>query len=174
MSTGDIATEAAISLSTFYEHFKDKEDAVLAAIEMSGAQMMASAVPAARRAENWQEGVRALYEAMFAYFVAEPAMARLATVGVYEAGPQALSRRDRVIDSLAEMLVPASQENPAAPAIAVEAVAATVYALIRQQLRSEGPQTLSRTVPIATYITLVGFVGPDRACVVANGGTRRR
>src|SRR4029078_283475 len=68
MNTGDIAAEASISLSTFYEHFADKEDAVLATIEMSGAQMMASAVPAARRADDWLESVRALYEAMFAYF----------------------------------------------------------------------------------------------------------
>ncbi len=174
MNTGDIATEAAISLSTFYEHFKDKRDAVLAAIEMSGAQMMASAVPAARRTDNWQEGIRALYEAMCAYFVAEPAMAQLATVGAYEAGPQALLRRDRVIDSLAEMLAPASEENPAAPAVAAEAVAATVYALIRQQLRKRGRQSLPAVVPLATYITLVGFVGPDQACVVANGVARRR
>jgi AcrR family transcriptional regulator len=174
MNTGDIATEAAISLSTFYDHFKDKGDAVLAAVEMSGAQMMASAVPAARRTDSWEEGVRALYEAMCAYFVAEPAMAHLATVGVYEAGPQALSRRDRVIDSLAEMLGPASQENPAAPAVATEAVAATVYALIRDQLRRKGPQHLPAVVPLATYITLVGFVGPDRAHIAANGGARRR
>ena len=76
MSTDDIAARAAISLSTFYAHFADKRDAVLGALEMSGAQIMALAVPAARRAGNWQEGVRALYEAICAYFVAEPAMAR--------------------------------------------------------------------------------------------------
>ena len=174
MNTDDIAARAAISLSTFYEHFADKRDAVLAAIEMSGAQMMASAVPAARRADNWQDGVRALYEAMCAYFVAEPAMAQLATVGVYEAGPQALSRRDRVIDSLAEMLAPGFEENPAAPAAAAEAVAATAYALIREQMRTKGAQSLSSVVPLATYVTLVGFVGPDRACAVANGVARRR
>ncbi len=79
MNTDDIAARAAISLSTFYAHFADKRDAVLAALEMGGAQMMASAVPAARRAGDWQEGVRALYEAMCAYFVAEPEMAQLAT-----------------------------------------------------------------------------------------------
>lgn len=172
--TGDIAAEAAISLSTFYEYFTDKRDAVLAAIEMSGAQMMASAVPAARRATDWQDGVRAVYEAMCAYFVGEPAMAQLAAVGAYEAGPQALSRRDRVIDSLTEMLAPATEENPATPAVAAEAVAATVYALIREGVRKQGPQSLPATVPLATYITLVGFVGPERAGAVAGGGTRRR
>jgi AcrR family transcriptional regulator len=174
MNTGDIASKAAISLSTFYNHFTDKRDAVLAAIELSGAQMMASAVPAARRADTWQDGVRTLYEAMCAYLVAEPALAHLATVGAYEAGPHALSRRDRVIESLAEMLAPAAEENPAAPQAAAEAVAATVYALIREQVRKAGPQSLPAVVPMATYITLAGYVGPEQACAMANGAPGRR
>jgi AcrR family transcriptional regulator len=169
MSTNDIAARASISLSTFYKHFADKRDAVLAVLEMSGAQMMASAVPAARRAGGWQEGVRALYEAMCTYFVAEPAMAELATVGVYAAGPQALARRDHVIDSLAEMLAPGFDQNPEAPAVSTEAIGASVYALMREQVRVRGVESLPAVVPLATYITLVGFVGPERACTVANG-----
>jgi AcrR family transcriptional regulator len=174
MNTDDIAARAAISLSTFYEHFADKRDAVLAALEMSGAQIMALAVPAARRADDWQEGVRALYEAICAYFVAEPAMAELATVGVYGAGPATLARRDRVIDSLAAMLAPGFEEEPAAPAVSAEASGASVYALMRGQVRRKGPQKLADVVPLATYITLVPFVGPERACAVATGDGRRR
>jgi TetR/AcrR family transcriptional regulator len=174
MSTDDIAARAAISLSTFYEHFADKHDAVLAALEMSGAQITALAVPAARRAGDWQEGVRALYEAICAYFVAEPAMAELATVGVYGAGPPALARRDRVIDSLVAMLAPGFEEEPEAPAVSAEACGAAVYALMRRQVRSKGPGRLAEVVPLATYITLVPFVGPERACAVANGAGGRR
>jgi AcrR family transcriptional regulator len=168
-STDDIAARAAISLSTFYAHFADKRDAVLGALEMSGAQIMALAVPAARRAGNWEESVRALYEAICAYFAAEPAMAQLATVGVYGAGPRALARRDRVIYSLAAMLSPGFVENPEAPAISAEAIAGTVYALVREQVRREGAESLASVVPLATYITLVTFVGPERALAVANG-----
>jgi AcrR family transcriptional regulator len=173
MSTDDIAARAAISLSTFYENFADKRDAVLAALEMSGAQIMALAMPAARRAGDWQQGVRALYEAICAYFVAEPEMAELALVGVYGAGSRALGRRDRVIDSLAQMLSPGFEESPGAPSLSAEAAGATVYALLREQLRSKGPKSLPSVVPLATYITLVGFVGPERACAVANGDGRR-
>ena len=172
MSTDDIAARAAISLSTFYAHYADKRDAVLGALEMSGAQIMALAVPAARRAGGWQEGVRALYEAICAYFSAEPEMARLALVGVYGAGPRALSRRDRVIDSLAEMLAPGFEENPGSPTVTAEAAAATVYALMREQVRRQGPESLPAIVPLATYVTLAGFVGPERACAVANGESR--
>jgi AcrR family transcriptional regulator len=169
MNTDDIAARAAISLSTFYDHFADKEDAVLAALEMSGAQIMALAVPAARRAGDWEQGVRALYEAICAYFAAEPAMAELALVGVYGAGPRALARRDRVIDSLTEMLAPGFEANPAAPPVSAEAAAATVYGLMREQVRRDGPRGLPTVVPLATYVTLAGFVGAARACAVANG-----
>ena len=169
MSTDDIAAEASISLSTFYEHFADKRDAVLAALEMSGAQVMALAVRAARRAPGWQDGVRALYESICAYFTAEPEMAELTMVGVYSAGPSALARRDRVIDSLATMLSPAFEDAPEAPGVSAEAIAATAYALLREQLRRNGPESLAAVVPLATYITLVTFVGPERALEVANG-----
>ena len=175
MSADDVAARAAISLSTFYAHFADKRDAVLGALEMSGAQIMALAVPAARRAGSWQEGVRALYEAICAYFAAEPEMAQMALVGVYGAGTQALARRDRVIDSLTEMLAPGFEENPGAPSVAAEAAAASAYALMGQHVRREGPRSLASVVPLATYVTLAGFVGPERASAVANGeGGERR
>ncbi|HET7590840.1 MAG TPA: TetR/AcrR family transcriptional regulator [Solirubrobacterales bacterium] len=173
MTTDDIAAEAAISLSTFYAHFADKRDATLAALEMSGAQIVALAVPAARRAGHWEEGVRALYEAICAYFAAEPAMAQLTLVGVYAAGPRAHARRDRVLDSLAAMLAPAFAEQPEAPAVAAEAIAATVYALMRERARRAGPESLAAVVPLATYITLAGFVGPERALAAANDRARR-
>ena len=171
-NTDDIAAQAAISLSTFYAEFEDKRDAVVGALEMSGAQITALAVPAARRAGSWQEGVRAMYEAICAYFVAEPAMARLATAGVFGAGARARGRRDRVIDSLTAMLAPGLAENPLAPAVSPEAIGATVYALMWEQVRRAGPESLGTLVPLASYITLVGFVGPEQAVAVANGRSR--
>jgi AcrR family transcriptional regulator len=169
MSTDDVAAAASISLSTFYENFADKRDAVLGTLEMSGAQITALAVPAARRASGWQDGVRALYEVIGHYFAAEPAMAELTLVGVYGAGEEALRRRDRVIESLATMLAPGYAENPSAPAVSAEAAAAAAYSLMREQVRSRGPASIASVVPLATYVTLVGFTGPERALAVANG-----
>lgn len=170
MSTDDIAARAKISLSTFYENFSNRRDALLGTLEMSGAQITALAVPAARRAGNWRAGVRALYEAICHYFAAEPALAELALVGVYGAGEDALRRRDRVIDQLAAMLSPGFGENPSAPAISAEAAAATGYSLMREHVRANGPASIAAVVPLATYVTLVAFIGPERALAVANGG----
>jgi AcrR family transcriptional regulator len=174
MGTDDVAAEAAISLSTFYEHFVDKRDAVLATVEMSGAQITSLAVPAARRAPGWEEGVRALYEAICAYLAAEPDMAHLLAVGVHEAGVEALARRDRMLDSLTAMLAPGFAANPEAPRVAAEAAGAAVSALIRDRVRRQGPEAVTTVVPLATYLTLVGFVGPERASAVACGDGRKR
>lgn len=169
MSTDDVAARAKISLSTFYENFANRSDALLGTLEMSGAQITALAVPAARRAGSWRSGVRALYEAICHYFAAEPALAELTLVGVYGAGGDALRRRDRVIGQLAAMLSPGFGENPSAPAISAEAAAATAYSLMREHVRAHGPATISAVVPLATYVTLVAFIGPERALAVANG-----
>ena len=168
MSTDDIAERASISLTTFYSHFADKRDAVLAALEMGGAQMLASVTPAAQRAADWREGVRIAYEAMCSYLVAEPAFARLAAVEVYAVGPEGLARRDRIIDSMSAMLAPAYGENPNVPRIASEAIGGAVYALLRNRIRNDGPRRLPEDIPLATYITLTPFVGPAEACAVAN------
>jgi hypothetical protein len=74
-----------------------------------------------------------------------------------------------VIDSLTEMLAPGFEANPAAPPVSAEAAAATVYGLMREQVRRDGPRGLPTVVPLATYVTLAGFVGAARACAVANG-----
>jgi hypothetical protein len=79
-----------------------------------------------------------------------------------------------VIDSLTEMLAPGFDENPEAPRAGAEAIGGAVYALMREQVRRAGPGSLATVVPLATYLTLVGFVGPERACAVANGEGRRR
>jgi AcrR family transcriptional regulator len=168
MSTDDIAERASISLSTFYSHFANKRDAVLAALEMGGAQMLASVTPAAQRAMNWREGVRIAYEALSSYLVAEPAFARLAAVEVYAVGPEGLARRDRVIDTMSAMLAPAYAENPSVPRIAGEAIGGAVYALLRNRIRKGGPRRLPEDIPLAIYITLAPFVGAEEAAALAN------
>jgi hypothetical protein len=79
-----------------------------------------------------------------------------------------------VIESLGAMLAPGFEENPEAPSVSAEAGGAAVYALMRRTVRRAGPQRLLEVVPLATYLILVPFVGPERACEVANGEGRGR
>jgi AcrR family transcriptional regulator len=168
MTTDDIAERAAISLSTFYAHFKDKEEATVATIELVGALMLATVVPPIRRAADWRAGVRELYGAMSSFLAAEPDFAALTITEVYTAGPRALAQRDRIIDSLQGMLAPGFAENPETPPIAAETIGGAVYALLQLQLQSGGAASLPEATPLATYLTLAPFVGAEVACEVAN------
>ncbi len=170
MRTGDIAERASISLSTFYANYDNKEEAMLAAVELSGTLMLATVGPAVRRAPDWRTGVRALYESMCAFLAAEPDFARLAVSEVYAAGPRALAQRDRVIDSLLELLAPGYAERPETPSVAAEAIGGAVFALLNDQMHSGGPDSMLEVAPLLTYMTLAPFVGPEDACAVANGG----
>ena len=173
-TTADIAEHAHISLKTFYAHFANKEEAVLATLDVFGALMMAVVVPAARRAQDWRHGVRGGCEAVCSFLAAEPAFAKLAFHEVYVAGPQALERRDRIIRSLEALLAPGFEEHPKVPAIAGEAIGGAIYTLLREQIHNGSKHSLPRIVPFATYLALEPFVGPYEAAVIASDDRRPR
>jgi AcrR family transcriptional regulator len=169
-----IAERASISLSTFYEHFNGKEEAMRAAVDSGSAQMLAAMLPAFRRALDWPDSIRLTYEAMFAWAASEPDYAQLGAVEVYAAGRRALEQRDQVMEGLETLLNPGYQLAPETSPIAAEAIGGAIYALIYDQVKAGGPESLPQIGPLATYITLAPFLGAQEACAVANGEGRRR
>ena len=124
MTVGDIAAKASISLSTFYSLFADKEEAMLAAVDSGSAQMLATTLPAFRRASDWPHQVRGAFGSMFAFCAAETEYTTLGAVDVYAAGKRALEQRDRVMEGMEALLVPGFERKPDASPIAAEAIGA--------------------------------------------------
>ena len=81
---------AGTSQRVFYGHFESKEEAFLAALDSGSAQMLGTVLPAFRRANSWEESVRAAYEAMFAFGIEEPEYTPLGAVEMYTVGRRAL------------------------------------------------------------------------------------
>ena len=165
----EIVGRAGVSLSTFYELFEGKEAAVAAAIDAGQARLFALMLPAYRRAQDWPGAVRGAFEAMFAFLAAEPALARMAMVEVYAAGTAALDRRDRTIERLQRFLEPGFAHSPQTPTLVAEAIGGATYALVYEQIRSHGAESLPRVAPLATYLALAPFLGAEEACAVARG-----
>ena len=69
----DIVERAGTSHRAFYERFESKEDAIVAALDGGSVQMLATALPAFRRAPDWKHAVHDTIEAMFAFGAEEPA-----------------------------------------------------------------------------------------------------
>jgi AcrR family transcriptional regulator len=170
----EVLRAASMSATTFYALFDNKRDAMIAAIDDAATQMLAALLPAVRRAPDWPQSVRAGFGALFNFLAARPALARLMTIEVYAAGPEALARRDEHLEPLEALLAQGRELAPQAPAIAAEAVAGVVYTLANRRLSERGPQALSGLAPVCTYIALAPFIDAEQACEVANGVGRTR
>jgi AcrR family transcriptional regulator len=159
----EVVKLAGTSQRVFYGHFESKEEAFLAALDSGSAQMLGTVLPAFRRARSWEESVRGAYEAMFAFGIEEPEYTRLGAVEMYTVGKRALQTRDRVMEGLEVLLMPGYEMAPDTPPIAAEAIGGAIYALIHDQVKGSGPETLPELAPMATYMTLAPFIGAESA-----------
>jgi AcrR family transcriptional regulator len=164
-----IVASAGVSLSTFYANFAGKMEVFLAALEAGQARLVGVALPPYRRARDWPAAVRAAFEAMFAFFAAEPIYARMAMVEVYAAGGRALERRGEMVKALQAFLAPGFEAAPELPPIVGEAIGGATYSLVYHQIRRAGAEDLPALAPLATYLTLAPFLGAEEAASVARG-----
>ena len=88
--------------------------------------------------------MRAAYEAMFSFGIEEPEYTRLGAVDMYTVGRRALQTRDTVMEGLEALLVPGYELSPDTPAIAAEAIGGAIYALIHDQVKHRGPESMPR------------------------------
>jgi AcrR family transcriptional regulator len=170
-TVAEVVDRAATSQRTFYEHFANKEEALIAALDSGSAQMLGTTLPAFRRAPDWQSAVHQAFEAMFAFGVEEPEYSRLGAVEMYAAGKRALQTRDTIMEGLEALLAPGYELAPDAPPIAAEAIGGAIYALVYDQVKAKGPESLPELVPTATYMTLAPFIGAEDAHAIATGAT---
>jgi AcrR family transcriptional regulator len=168
-TVAEIVERAATSQRTFYEHFKNKEDAIVAALDSGSAHMLAAALPAFRRAPDWAHAVHDTQEAMFAFGAEEPEYARLGGVEMYAAGKRALDQREVVTEGMEGLLAPGYELKPETPPIAAEAIGGALYSLLYDHVNKKGPETLPDLVPTLVYVTLAPFLDRDEAYEVAIG-----
>jgi AcrR family transcriptional regulator len=164
----DIVERARVSHRTFYEHFDNKEDAVVAALDLGSAQMLAAAMPAFRREEGeWQRAIQATQEEMFTFGVQEPEYARLGAVEIFGAGTRALEQREKVTEGMELLLAKGYELKPDAPPITAEAIGGALYALFYDFVKQRGPERLAEVVPPVVYVTLAPFLGAEEAFELA-------
>lgn len=173
VTIAEIAARAQMSQATFYAHFEDKEAALVAALDSSAMQTLAAVVPAARRAPDWPNGLRAGIGALCYFAAAEPDFARLATVETYAAGPKALEQRDTSIEMIRVLMHPGFKlAGKDFDPIVADAVLGAMWGLFYSQIVNEGPESMPEIAPLATYIGLSPFIGAEKAAAVANGDGR--
>lgn len=164
----EVATAASISQNTFYSHFRDKEDAFYAALDSSGAQLVAATLPAVRRAPPWPAAMRVALGAVFGFLAAEPAFARLRAVEVYAVGPSAVEQRNSQDGEIVRVLRALATDAPSeVDQVPLTATISAVNSLLYHWVRREGPRRLPELVPTTTYLILAPLLGAEAAHEIA-------
>lgn len=174
MTLDDVAERASTSFSTFYNHFRTKEDAFLAAYDSGVAQAYAAALPPYQRAPDWPHAVRAALDGFLGYLARETNWAHAGVVEVLAAGQRGMERRDNAIEMFGALLDPGYELAPDTPSIAKEAVGGAVFDLIYDHIQERGAERLLELLPLTTFIALAPFVGADDAAAIANERSPRR
>jgi AcrR family transcriptional regulator len=170
----EVAKRGQMSPATFYANFRDKEDALLAAIDSVGAQLVTAAMTSFHRSPDWSLGVRAAIGSMLSFLASRPAMAHLLAVEAFAGGTRALARRAAALRPLGAIVAEGYRLESEVPAIATEAIAGGIGALVYRRIKDEGPSSLPALAPLCTYLVLSPFIGPPRAAEVANSDGRIR
>jgi AcrR family transcriptional regulator len=166
-----IAREAGMSKATFYEHFENKEDCLLALFE-AAVELVVKAMRAAGeryadadRSERVQATARALLGALADF----PDEAQTLLVEIVGAGPRALARRDAAIDEVAGYIDEfnrADAEHGRAPRFAspydAVAIVGAVVELASRQLRTGRPAEIRELEPVVERL-VAGLVNTASA-----------
>jgi AcrR family transcriptional regulator len=172
VTIAEIAARASISQATFYSHFADKDDALVAALDSAAAQMLGVVMPATRRAPDWPNSIRAAIGAICAFGAAEPELACLAAVESYAAGPLIVDHRDRTLERVRSLLEPGFELAPETKPLVRDAVIGAVWGMVYEKICKDGPRSLPEVAPLASYMALAPFLGAKEAAAIANGDGR--
>ncbi len=167
-----IAREAGMSKATFYEHFANKEECIIALFDAAGRQVSeavaastgveaASAVSGSTPQERVIGGVRAFLAAIEAY----PDHARTLLVEIIGAGPRANARRDAVLEDFARLIdaqnAVAHERFGAARLVGFDdafAIVGAIVELTSRHLRHGRPADIRDLEPVIARV-VIGIAG---------------
>jgi AcrR family transcriptional regulator len=104
MSVEAIVARAGVSRRTFYEHFRNKEDAFLAAYDDVVRQQARHIRRAYLGETTVQDRLHAGIRAYLEFTASQPDVARMCIVEVLAAGPRAMAKRTEAMQMFAEII----------------------------------------------------------------------
>ena len=162
-----ISREAGMSKATFYEHFANKEECILALFDEAATEVTRALIDArVDETAGYEERIRSSVHAFLGILAEYPNSAQTLLVEIIGAGPRASERRDAILDLFADGLMRDNArmaERFGTPRFASKddafAIIGAVVELASRQLRSGVPPRLQDLEPVITRLTL-GLLRP--------------
>jgi AcrR family transcriptional regulator len=157
-----ISREAGMSKATFYEHFANKEEAILALFDEAATEVMrqmalASEQETATYPEHLANGTRAFLQTLAEW----PDAAQTLLVEIIGAGPRATERRDAILDAFADAIFRDNERIAPkydAPRFASRddafACIGAIVELASRQLRTRKPKDIRELEPVIDRLML--------------------
>jgi AcrR family transcriptional regulator len=139
VTVADVLRGAGVSRETFYEHFKDKEDCFLAALEGAAQLLTGEVRDAVGAVASPAEGLEAMLGAYLDTMAREPAAARTFLIEVYGAGQRAIDRRVEMNARFVELVAAFA---PEVERVRVEALVGAVSSMVTMRLASGRHESL--------------------------------
>jgi AcrR family transcriptional regulator len=163
LSAARIVHEAEVPDSAFFELYDGSEQCFGAALDLLAADALASVARAARPAEDWTAALRLGLAGLLRHAAAHPEFGQVMFVEIFAAGPAAVDRRTRLMDSFAELLsrsIPASC-RPSRPV--AEAIAGAVWEILHHHVVRGSTHRLPGLRDQVAYMVLAPLVGAEAA-----------
>jgi AcrR family transcriptional regulator len=163
-STEMISREAGMSKVTFYEHFANKEECILALFDLAAEYMvgeMARALGSPDEVDSYEEWITRSLAAFLGILAAHPDQAQTLVVEIIGAGPRAVARRDAVMDLFASLLLrdnariaPRFDHPTFASREDAFACVGALFELVSRQLRTGHPADIRDVAPTLERVVL--------------------
>lgn len=164
-----IAERADISERAFLAHFKNKDDAFRAAVEVGHIKSQAIVERARAGAPDWRTGVRNAVGALLEFLASEPYFTKMAFVEAPLAGSKMAKRVHEQAGTYARLMLEGAPQRRRPPAITPEATVQGVFELAFHQAAKDEVPELSSLSREATYLALAPYLGvTDAAEAVAD------
>jgi AcrR family transcriptional regulator len=160
----DITSTAGVDRRVFYAHFRDKQEAFLAAHELGFQQAMAVCARAFFSCGEWPERIWEGLHAGAQFNATHPVMAHVGYVEAHAVGNPAIQR---VEDSRAAFKIFVQEgyrhSSSPPPSVTADALSATIFEIGYRHARKRNVELLPRLTPLAAHLVLAPFLGVEHA-----------
>jgi AcrR family transcriptional regulator len=167
-----IAQFAGISTEVFHRQFASKEECFLALLDEIGQDARRSVRRRMAAASSWPESVHLGIGAFVDYLVEHDALARVAFVELFQAGPAVVPHLTRPVEELLRSLTEAAPEPRRGPLIAEQAVTGVLWGIVSSYPLGNCLSRLRGLVDQLSFFVLAPYIGAE-AAVEAIEATRR-